>query len=102
MSHDRKTLTTDAVAALTDNQNSPLIEVGVMALNRNPDNYFAQVEQASFSPANVMPGIGFSPDKVPQFRIFSYADAARYRLSAGETATLPGAQLRARWPDAFG
>jgi len=60
----------------------PLIEVGVMELNRNPDNYFAQVEQSSFSPANVVPGIGFSPDKVLQFRLFSYADAARYRLGA--------------------
>lgn len=58
----------------------PLLEVGVMELNRNPDNYFAQVEQSSFSPANVVPGIGFSPDKVLQFRLFSYADAARYRL----------------------
>ncbi|HEV2680851.1 MAG TPA: catalase [Rhodanobacter sp.] len=60
----------------------PLIEVGVMELNRNPDNYFAEVEQSSFSPANVVPGIGFSPDKVLQFRLFSYADAARYRLGA--------------------
>lgn len=60
----------------------PLVEVGVMELNRNPDNYFAQVEQSSFSPANVVPGIGFSPDKVLQFRLFSYADAARYRLGA--------------------
>jgi catalase len=58
----------------------PLIEVGVMELNRNPENYFAEVEQASFSPANVVPGIGHSPDKMLQFRIFSYADAARYRL----------------------
>ena len=58
----------------------PLIEVGVMELNRNPENYFAEVEQSSFSPANVVPGIGFSPDKVLQFRIFAYADAARYRL----------------------
>ncbi|GAA5237168.1 catalase [Verticiella sediminum] len=58
----------------------PLIEVGVLELNRNPDNYFAQVEQSSFSPANVVPGIGHSPDKMLQFRIFSYADAARYRL----------------------
>lgn len=58
----------------------PLIEVGVLELNRNPDNYFAQVEQASFSPANVVPGIGHSPDKMLQFRVFSYADAARYRL----------------------
>lgn len=58
----------------------PLIEVGEFELNRNPDNYFAEVEQASFSPANVVPGIAHSPDKMLQFRIFSYADAARYRL----------------------
>jgi len=60
----------------------PLIEVGVLELNRNPDNYFGEVEQSSFSPANVVPGIGHSPDKMLQFRIFSYADAARYRLGA--------------------
>jgi catalase len=58
----------------------PLIEVGVMELNRNPENYFAEVEQAAFNPANVVPGIGFSPDKMLQARIFSYADAHRYRL----------------------
>jgi catalase len=58
----------------------PLIEVGVMELNRNPENYFAQVEQSAFSPANVVPGIGHSPDKMLQFRIVSYADAHRYRL----------------------
>ncbi|MGD9537099.1 MAG: catalase [Alphaproteobacteria bacterium] len=58
----------------------PLIEVGVVELNRNPENYFAEVEQAGFSPANVVPGIGHSPDKMLQFRIFSYADAHRYRL----------------------
>ena len=58
----------------------PPIEVGVMELNRNPDNYFAEVEQAAFSPSNVVPGIGFSPDKMLQARIFSYADAHRYRL----------------------
>ena len=58
----------------------PLIEVGVMELNRNPDNYFAEIEQAAFSPSNVVPGIGFSPDKVLQARIFAYADARRYRL----------------------
>jgi len=57
-----------------------LIEVGVMELNRNPDNYFAEIEQAAFSPSNVVPGIGFSPDKMLQARIFSYADAHRYRL----------------------
>ncbi len=58
----------------------PLIDVGVMELNRNPDNYFAQIEQAAFSPSNIVPGIGFSPDKMLQARIFSYADAHRHRL----------------------
>ncbi|MFA7242800.1 MAG: catalase [Sulfuricellaceae bacterium] len=58
----------------------PLIEVGVMELNRNPGNYFAEVEQAAFNPANVPPGIGFSPDKMLQGRLFAYGDAQRYRL----------------------
>jgi len=58
----------------------PLIEVGVMELNRNPDNYFAEIEQLALSPSNVVPGIGWSPDKMLQARIFSYADAHRYRL----------------------
>jgi len=58
----------------------PLIEVGVMELNRNPENYFADVEQAAFNPANVVPGIGFSPDRMLQGRLFSYGDAQRYRL----------------------
>ncbi|WP_340151858.1 catalase [uncultured Sneathiella sp.] len=58
----------------------PPIEVGVMELNRNADNYFAEIEQAAFSPSNVVPGIGFSPDKMLQARIFSYADAHRHRL----------------------
>ena len=58
----------------------PLIEVGVMELDRNPANYFAEIEQAAFSPSNVVPGIGFSPDKMLQARLFSYADAHRYRL----------------------
>lgn len=58
----------------------PLIEVGVMELNRNADNYFAEIEQAAFSPSNVVPGIGHSPDKMLQARVFSYADAHRYRL----------------------
>lgn len=60
----------------------PLIEVGQMELNRNPENYFAEVEQSAFSPANVVPGISFSPCKMLQARIFSYADAHRYRLGA--------------------
>ncbi|WP_186670732.1 catalase [Sporosarcina sp. BP05] len=58
----------------------PLIEVGEWELNRNPDNYFAEVEQAAFTPANVVPGISFSPDKMLQGRLFSYGDAQRYRL----------------------
>jgi catalase len=58
----------------------PLIEVGVMELNRNPKDYFAEVEQSAFSPGNVVPGVGHSPDKMLQFRIVSYADAHRYRL----------------------
>lgn len=58
----------------------PLIEVGVMELNQNPDNYFAHVEQAAFAPAHVVDGIGFSPDKMLQGRILSYPDAQRYRL----------------------
>jgi len=58
----------------------PLIEVGVLELNRNPENYFADVEQAAFNPANIVPGIGFSPDRMLQGRLFSYGDAQRYRL----------------------
>jgi catalase len=58
----------------------PLIEVGVMELDRNPENFFAEVEQSAFNPANVVPGIGFSPDKMLQGRLFAYGDAQRYRL----------------------
>ncbi|GKS70311.1 catalase [Nitrosomonas sp. PY1] len=58
----------------------PLKEVGVMELNRNPENFFAEVEQSAFNPASVVPGIGFSPDKMLQGRLFSYGDAQRYRL----------------------
>ncbi|NVE01498.1 catalase [Massilia sp. BJB1822] len=61
-------------------QDYPLIEVGVLELNRNPDNYFADVEQAAFTPANVVPGISFSPDRMLQSRLFAYGDAQRYRL----------------------
>ena len=64
----------------------PLMEVGVVELNRNPDNYFAEVEQSTFSPANQVPGIGHSPDKMLQFRIVSYADAHRYRLGVNYEA----------------
>ena len=58
----------------------PLIPVGEFELNRNPENYFQDVEQAAFNPLNVVPGIGFSPDKMLQGRLFSYGDAQRYRL----------------------
>lgn len=58
----------------------PMIKVGEMTLNENPKNYFNEIEQASFSPSNVVPGIGFSPDKMLQARIFSYPDAHRYRV----------------------
>jgi catalase len=60
----------------------PPIDVGIMELNRNPENYFAEIENAAFSPSNVVPGISWSPDKMLQARIFSYADAHRYRLGA--------------------
>jgi catalase len=58
----------------------PLIEVGEFELNRNPANYFTDIENAAFSPSNTVPGIGVSPDKMLQARVFSYADAHRYRL----------------------
>ena len=58
----------------------PPIEVGILELNRNPENYFTEIEQAAFSPSNIVPGIGFSPDKMLQARVFSYADAHRHRI----------------------
>jgi catalase len=63
----------------------PLIEVGRMTLDRNPDNYFADVEQAAFDPGNFVPGIGPSPDKMLQGRLFAYGDAHRYRLGVNHT-----------------
>ncbi|MBP3041775.1 catalase KatA [Bacillaceae bacterium Marseille-Q3522] len=64
----------------------PLIEVGKMVLNRNPENYFAEVEQAAFSPGNFVPGVEASPDKMLQGRLFAYADAHRYRIGANHQA----------------
>ncbi len=58
----------------------PLQEVGVLELNRNPQNYFAEVEQAAFGPSNMVPGVGLSPDRMLQGRVFAYADAHRYRV----------------------
>ncbi|XP_052709633.1 catalase-like isoform X1 [Crassostrea angulata] len=60
----------------------PLIEVGKMVLNRNPNNYFAEVEQIAFSPAHFIPGVEASPDKMLQGRLFSYSDTHRHRLGA--------------------
>jgi catalase len=58
----------------------PLIRVGTMTLNRNPENFFAQIEQAAFSPGNTVPGIGLSPDKMLLGRAFAYNDAQRNRI----------------------
>lgn len=58
----------------------PLQEVGILELNRNPQNYFAEVEQATFGPSNMVPGVGLSPDRMLQGRVFAYADAHRYRV----------------------
>ena len=58
----------------------PVHDVGILELNKNPDDYFAEIEQSAFSPSNIVPGIGFSPDKMLQARVFSYGDAHRYRL----------------------
>ncbi|MGD8782432.1 MAG: catalase [Ignavibacteria bacterium] len=66
----------------------PLIDVGVVELNRNAENYFAEIEQATFEPSNIVPGISFSPDKMLQARIMSYADAHRYRVGVNY-ASLP-------------
>lgn len=64
----------------------PLIEVGRMVLNRNPENYFAEVEQATFSPVTLVPGVDVSPDKMLQGRLFAYHDAHRYRVGANHQA----------------
>jgi len=58
----------------------PLIDVGTLTLNRNPQNFFNDIEQSSFEPSNLVPGIGYSPDKMLLGRVFSYADAHRYRI----------------------
>ena len=85
----------------------PLIKVGTMTLNRNPDNFFAQIEQAAFEPRAVVPGIGFSPDKMLLGRVFAYSDTHRYRIGpnylqlpvnrpAGRAST--PTRSTARWP----
>lgn len=64
----------------------PLIPVGTIELNRNPENYFSDVEQAAFNPASIVPGVGLSPDKLLQGRLFSYGDAQRYRLGVNHNS----------------
>ncbi|WP_406283012.1 catalase [Embleya sp. NBC_00896] len=101
----------------------PLIEVGRLVLDRNPENVFAEVEQAAFNPANFVPGIGPSPDKMLQGRLFAYADAHRYRVGINHTqlavnaphatvarnhgrdgamATNPGGRAKNYEPNSFG
>ncbi|EAW09048.1 catalase [Aspergillus clavatus NRRL 1] len=67
----------------------PLIEVGQMTLNKNPENYFAEIEQAAFSPSNMVPGIAMTPDPMLQARMFAYPDAQRYRLGVNYTQLPP-------------
>ncbi|KAJ5300621.1 uncharacterized protein N7443_005623 [Penicillium atrosanguineum] len=67
----------------------PLIEVGKMTLNQNPENYFAEIEQAAFSPSNMVPGIAMTPDPMLQARMFAYPDAQRYRLGVNYTQLPP-------------
>jgi catalase len=68
------------VTKVWSHKDYPLIEVGRMVLNRNPENYFAEVEQATFSPGTMVPGVEASPDKMLQGRLFAYSDAHRYRV----------------------
>lgn len=74
------------VTKVWPHQDYPLIEVGVLELNRNPQNYFAEVEQAAFEPGNLPRGMGASPDKMLQARIMSYPDAHRYRIGVNYAA----------------
>lgn len=67
-------------------QDYPLVEVGELVLDRNPQNYFAEVEQAAFDPKNIVPGMGYSPDKMLQARLISYPDAHRYRIGVNYDA----------------
>ena len=77
----RKTLATDSSVPVADNQNSRTAGPCRIVLNRNPENHFAEVEQAAFNPAHFVPGIGPSPDKMLQGRLFSYGDTHRYRIA---------------------
>lgn len=79
----------------------PLIPVGMLELNRNPENYFQDVEQAAFNPANIVPGLGLSPDRMLQGRLFSYGDAQRYRLGVNHHQIPVNAPRGVEHPHAF-
>lgn len=74
------------VTKVWSHKDYPLIEVGRMVLDRNPENYFAEVEQVTMSPGSMVPGIEPSPDKMLQGRLFAYADAHRYRVGANHNS----------------
>lgn len=79
----------------------PLMPVGEFELNRNPENYFAEVEQSAFNPINIVPGIGYSPDRMLQGRLFSYGDAQRYRLGVNHHQIPVNAPQGVACPHAF-
>lgn len=70
---------------------APLVDIGMLELSRNVENYFAETEQAAFAPSNLVPGIGGSPDKMLQARLFAYQDAHRYRVGANVNSILVNA-----------
>lgn len=83
----------------------PLIEVGEFELNKNPENFFADVEQSAFSPSNLVPGISVSPDRMLQARLFNYADAQRYRLGVNHhqiPVNAPRCPVHSNHRDGFG
>ncbi|AZG15914.1 catalase [Cupriavidus pauculus] len=79
----------------------PLIEVGTLELNRNPENHFAEVEQSAFAPSTIVPGVGFSPDKMLQGRLFSYGDAERYRLGVNHHLIPVNSPKAARYVNSY-
>jgi catalase len=76
---------------------TPYAQVGRLVLNRNPENYFAEVEQAAFAPGNMVPGIEPSPDKMLQGRLFSYPDTHRHRLGPNYTQVCANARMSAAY-----
>ncbi|MDO5690209.1 MAG: catalase [Tissierellia bacterium] len=79
----------------------PLIEVGEFVLDRNPENYFAEVEQSAFNPGNIVPGLGLSPDRMLQSRLFFYGDAQRYRLGVNHNQIPVNSPKGVAHPHAF-